>query len=118
MKYMLMLFGDQAGLMEARSTDWIRQVIEFMHCQDFADTGVMVEDAISWIGFRIVVSHPGLRTAHELGVAENDPRLIGLVDKTSPKAAKSCAFARSGSGWRAQWLARDDEVRKRRYGAG
>jgi hypothetical protein len=29
-KYMLMMFGDQAGMMEARSLEWIREMIGFM----------------------------------------------------------------------------------------
>jgi hypothetical protein len=31
MKYMILTFGDQAGLMEARSPEWIREMIAFMH---------------------------------------------------------------------------------------
>jgi hypothetical protein len=30
MKYMVMMFGDQATLMETRSLEWIREMIEFM----------------------------------------------------------------------------------------
>jgi len=29
-KYMVMMFGDQAGMMEARSRDWIREMIGWM----------------------------------------------------------------------------------------
>jgi hypothetical protein len=28
---MIMMFGDQTGLMESRSVEWIREMIEFMH---------------------------------------------------------------------------------------
>jgi hypothetical protein len=28
---MIMMFGDQAGLMETRSPEWIREMIQFMH---------------------------------------------------------------------------------------
>lgn len=31
MKYMLMMFGDQASMMETRSREWIREMIQFMH---------------------------------------------------------------------------------------
>ena len=31
MKYMIMMFGDQAGMMESRSVEWIREMIQFMH---------------------------------------------------------------------------------------
>ena len=30
MKYMLMMFGDQASMMEMRSMDWVREMITFM----------------------------------------------------------------------------------------
>jgi hypothetical protein len=30
MKYMIMMFGDQATMMETRSKDWITEMIEFM----------------------------------------------------------------------------------------
>jgi hypothetical protein len=30
MKYMIMLFGDQATMVETRSTEWIRSMIQFM----------------------------------------------------------------------------------------
>jgi hypothetical protein len=31
MKYILMMFGDQASMTQARSVDWIREMIRFMH---------------------------------------------------------------------------------------
>ena len=31
MKYMIMMFGDRAGMMEARSVEWVREMIAFMH---------------------------------------------------------------------------------------
>ena len=34
MKYMIMMFGDQATMMDTRSTDWIREMIQFMHTVD------------------------------------------------------------------------------------
>ncbi|MCW2633220.1 MAG: hypothetical protein JWR88_2182, partial [Pseudonocardia sp.] len=30
MKYMLMMFGDQASMMEMRSVEWIKEMIQFM----------------------------------------------------------------------------------------
>ena len=30
MKYMIMMFGDQAGMQETRSMEWIKEMIEFM----------------------------------------------------------------------------------------
>jgi hypothetical protein len=31
MKYMIMMFGDQASMLERRSSEWIREMIQFMH---------------------------------------------------------------------------------------
>ena len=31
MKYMIMMFGDQAGMQASRSVEWIKEMIEFMH---------------------------------------------------------------------------------------
>ncbi|MDQ1727866.1 MAG: hypothetical protein QOK14_1911 [Frankiaceae bacterium] len=31
MKYILMMFGDQASMTQMRSVDWIREMIQFMH---------------------------------------------------------------------------------------
>ena len=30
-KYMIMMFGDQASMIEQRSTEWIKEMIQFMH---------------------------------------------------------------------------------------
>ena len=44
MKYMIMMFGDQAGMMEERTREWIRQMIAFMHAfdEDLARSGELV----------------------------------------------------------------------------
>lgn len=31
MKYMLMMFGDQQSMLEVRSTEWVREMVRFMH---------------------------------------------------------------------------------------
>jgi hypothetical protein len=31
MKYMIMMFGDQASMLEQRSVEWVREMIQFMH---------------------------------------------------------------------------------------
>jgi hypothetical protein len=43
-KYMVMMFGDQAGMMESRSVEWIREMIQFMHRfnEDLANAGEFV----------------------------------------------------------------------------
>jgi hypothetical protein len=43
-KYMIMMFGDQAGLMEQRSPEWIREMIQFMRNfgQELVDAGELV----------------------------------------------------------------------------
>jgi hypothetical protein len=45
MKYMILLFGDQATMVETRSTEWIRDMIKFMHDldQELKDAGEYVD---------------------------------------------------------------------------
>jgi hypothetical protein len=45
MKYMVMMFGDQATMVESRSTDWIRSMIRFMQDLDeeFRSAGELVD---------------------------------------------------------------------------
>ena len=40
MKYMVMLFGDQATMLETRSLDWVKEMIEFMTQVDVDPQGV------------------------------------------------------------------------------
>lgn len=44
MKYMLMMFGDQASMLEMRSVEWIREMIQFMHTvnDDLTGSGELV----------------------------------------------------------------------------
>ena len=44
MKYMIMMFGDQASMMERRSLEWVKEMIQFMHKlnQDLTDSGELV----------------------------------------------------------------------------
>jgi hypothetical protein len=44
-KYMIMMFGDQAGMMEARSLEWIREMIGWMHTfnDDLMRSGELVD---------------------------------------------------------------------------
>ena len=44
MKYMIMMFGDQAGMLEERTREWIQQMIAFMHSfnDDLARSGELV----------------------------------------------------------------------------
>ena len=41
MKYMIMMFGEQSTLVQSRSADWIKKMIEFMHTlnDDLANAG-------------------------------------------------------------------------------
>ena len=45
MKYMILLFGDQATMVETRSTEWIRDMITFMQDldQELKDAGEYVD---------------------------------------------------------------------------
>jgi len=44
MKYMIMMFGDQAGMMQERTPEWIRDMMKFMHKlnDDLANSGELV----------------------------------------------------------------------------
>lgn len=44
MKYMLMMFGSQASMMEQQSPEWIREMIDFMHTlnSDLTRSGELV----------------------------------------------------------------------------
>ena len=45
MKYLLMMFGDGATMMERRSREWVGEMIEFMHSfsAELAEAGELVE---------------------------------------------------------------------------
>lgn len=45
MKYMIMMFGDQGTMMETKSPEWIKEMIEFMQTvnDDLAKSGELVE---------------------------------------------------------------------------
>lgn len=45
MKYMIMMFGDQATMVEVRTTEWIREMIRFMQGldQELRDSGELVD---------------------------------------------------------------------------
>jgi hypothetical protein len=45
MKWMIMMFGDQATMVETRSTEWIREMIRFMQGleQELTDSGELVD---------------------------------------------------------------------------
>ena len=45
MKYLIAMFGDQASMVETRSTEWIKSMIRFMQDldQELADAGERVE---------------------------------------------------------------------------
>ncbi|HEY2723879.1 MAG TPA: YciI family protein [Pseudonocardiaceae bacterium] len=44
MKYMIMMFGDQASMMEMRSMEWVKEMIDFMHTlnDDLTKSGELV----------------------------------------------------------------------------
>lgn len=47
MKYMIMMFGSAAGMMEVMSTDWIKEMIQFMKKldRDLRESGELVFEA-------------------------------------------------------------------------
>jgi hypothetical protein len=44
-KYMIMMFGSQEGMQEARSPEWITEMMQFMHTlnKELTDAGELVE---------------------------------------------------------------------------
>lgn len=44
MKYLVMMFGDQASMLEARSVEWVREMVRFMRdfSQELQDAGELV----------------------------------------------------------------------------
>src|SRR5947209_3318548 len=56
-----------------------KYLVQFVNTENLAYTGVVVENRPLGIGSSIVVFHARLRAAHELGIAENHPGLVGAV---------------------------------------
>ncbi len=93
MKYMIMMFGDQAGMMEERSPEWIRDMVQFMHKlnADLINTGELVsaEGLADASQAKTVRLQNGMPVATDGPYAESKEALAGfwIVDVESEARA-------------------------------
>src|ERR1700686_633329 len=64
-------------------------LVQFMHRQHFADSGVVVQDQVAGVARRVHVAHSGFRTPHERRIAENYPGSLRSWGERTPEPAKS-----------------------------
>jgi hypothetical protein len=93
MKYILMMFGDQASMMELKTREWIVDMIEFMHQinRDLTESGELV-DAVGLLDAsqaKTVSIQNGLPVATDGPFAESKESLAGywIVDVESEARA-------------------------------
>jgi hypothetical protein len=85
-KYIIMMFGSQAGLMERRSTEWIREMIGFMHKlnEDLTAAGELVSAVglVDATQAKTVAIQDGIPVATDGPFAESKESLAGywIVD--------------------------------------
>ena len=97
MKYMVMMFGDQAGMMQERSREWIREMIGFMHSlnADLVRSGELVDayglaDASQ---AKTVRFQDGAPVATDGPYAESKEALAGYWILDVESEARAIAFA-------------------------
>jgi hypothetical protein len=82
MKYMIMMFGSQASMMESQSKEWITEMIEFMHTlnQDLTNSGELVDAQGLADGSqaKMVSLKNGIPVATDGPYAESKESLIGF----------------------------------------
>ena len=93
MKYILMMFGDQASMMELKTTEWIRDMIEFMHQinRDLIESGELVDSVglVDASQAKTVAIQNGIPVATDGPFAESKESLAGywIVDVESEARA-------------------------------
>jgi hypothetical protein len=93
MKYMIMMFGSAEGMMEVKSTDWIKEMIQFMRKldQDLRDSGELVFEAglVDGSQAKVVSIKNGIPVATDGPYAEAKESIIGywVVDVESEARA-------------------------------
>ena len=115
MKYMIMMFGDAATMMETQPTEWIKEMIEFMTTlysgkaglSAAAHLGGMVAGLIylfaraSWIVYQrnrdLKGPSPGKKKSGKKGSSSNHLKLI--VDNDQEKAAQKKAGDKPPTTW-------------------
>jgi hypothetical protein len=97
MKYMVMMFGDQATLMETRSLDWIKEMIEFMTQVDLdlKESGELVFDAglADATQAKTVVIEDGIPVPTDGPFAESKESLAGFWIIDVEDEARALEFA-------------------------
>jgi len=93
MKYMIMMFGDQATMMETKSPEWITTMIEFMRKldEDLTESGELVfqEGLADGSTAKTVRVKDGISVVTDGPFAESKESLIGfwVVDVASEERA-------------------------------
>src|SRR5437660_10302454 len=93
MKYMIMMFGSAATMMETRSREWIMEMIEFMHTldKDLRESGELVDSQGLADGSqaKVVSIKNGIPVATDGPFAESKESIIGywIVDVESEARA-------------------------------
>jgi hypothetical protein len=93
MKYMIMMFGDQASMVEARTTEWIKEMIAFMTKvgEDLHESGELVsaEGLADPTQAKTVDIKDGIPVATDGPFAESKESLAGywIVDTDSEARA-------------------------------
>jgi hypothetical protein len=92
-KYILMMFGDQSSMMELKTTEWIQDMIQFMHQinKDLTASGELV-DAVGLVDAnqaKTVAIQNGIPVATDGPFAESKESLAGywIVDVESEARA-------------------------------
>ncbi len=97
MKYMIMMFGDQATMMETRSMDWIKQMIEFMKQidVDLRESGELVaaEGLADASQAKTVSIKNGIPVATDGPFAESKESLAGYWILDVENEARAIEFA-------------------------
>jgi hypothetical protein len=70
-KYMIMMFGDQAGMMAVRSREWVREMIQFMH--DFNDDLTRSGELVHAFGLADATQAKTVRLQDGIPVATDGP---------------------------------------------
>ena len=100
MKYMVMMFGDQASMMEMRSMDWIKEMLQFMgqvH-DDLARSGELVAAeglADPTQAKTVRIGANGLAAATDGPFAESKESLAGYWIVDVVDEARAIEFAES-----------------------
>jgi hypothetical protein len=96
-KYMIMTYGDQASALEARSTDWIKQMIQFMHQlnDDLTQSGELVSAGglVDPTRAKTVRFQGGMPVATDGPFAESKESLAGYWIVDVPDEARAIEIA-------------------------